>query len=165
MKKTIALIFCLTLITFVSAQNVLILENQAIGKSYKFFIDDGIKVLTKGNPKKISGRIADILDTSIIISNGSVVDLGKISAVYVNRKGVQIISSVLMAFGVMYFTLDVVNNLLNNDYPTIRSDAGIIAGSSAAAGGLLWLFSERKCPVSKYKWKVKIIEMPHFKSK
>jgi hypothetical protein len=165
MKKTFFTAMLFSLICLASAQKVLVLENLTLGKSYKFFSGDGIAVKTKDNHTKISGHITNILDSSIVISNNYVFNLHEIEVVYKDRLGLQILSSLLMTFGAMYFTLDVVNNVINNDHPTFRTNAAVISASSAAAGGLLWLFNQRKCPVAKDKWRLKIIDQVHFRSK
>jgi hypothetical protein len=147
------------------AQKVLILENLSKGKSYKFFEGNAISVLIKNNPKKISGHISEIRDSSVVVSNNYVFNLGEIEVIYKGREGIQIVSTLLMGFGAMFFTLDVVNNVINSDHPTIRSNVAVISASSAAAGGLLWLFSTRKCPIAKDKWRLKIIEQVHVKNR
>ncbi len=164
MKKIWLLLVLFNVLTVAEAQKVLILENLSIGKSYKFTVGDGIAVVTKNNPKKLSGSISAIDDTSVVIANAYDVHLHDIKGVYVNRRGVQIVSTLLMGFGAMFFTLDVVNNVINNDHPTFKSNTAIIATSSAAAGGILWLFSTRKCWIEKYKWKIKIIDLTNNKA-
>lgn len=165
MKKILLTFFLISFISAVSAQKVLVLENLGLGKSYKFFSGDGITVKTKGSGAKISGRISNILDSSIVISNYYVYDLGEIQVIYKDRLGLQIVSSLLMTFGAMFITLDVVNNVINNDHPTIRPNVAIISASSAAAGGAMWLFTKRKCPVDKNQWRLKIIDLMHVTSK
>lgn len=165
MKKLTFTILLFSLICMASAQKVLILENLSKGKSYKFFEGSTFSVLIKNNPKKISGHISEIRDSSIVISNNYVFNLSDIQVVYKGREGIQIVSTLLMGFGAMFLALDVINNVINNDHPTIRSNVAVISASSAAGGGLLWLFSTRKCPVAKDKWRVKIIEQVHVKNR
>jgi hypothetical protein len=165
MKKILFTVLLLSIICLASAQNVLVLENLTRGKSYKFFTGEGISVITKGNPQKVSGHISEIRDSSIVISNNYVYNLGEIQVVYKDRLGVQIVATLLAGFGAMFFTLDVVNNVINNDHPTFKSNVAIISASSAAAGGILWIFNQRKCPIAKDKWRLKIIEQVHVKTR
>jgi hypothetical protein len=165
MKKIFFTAWLLSFICLASAQKVLVLENLTLGKSYKFFMGEGISVITKDNPKKISGRLTEILDSSIVISNNYVYNLGEIQVVYKDRLGIQIVSTLLAGFGALFFTLDVVNNVINNDHPTFKSNVAIISASSAAAGGILWIFKQRKCPIAKDKWRLKIIEQVHVKTR
>ena len=165
MKKILFTVILFGLMGQARAQNVLVLENLTRGKSYKFFTGQGITVITHDSPKRISGRITDILDSSIVISNAYVYNLGEIQVVYKDRRGVQIVSTLLAGFGALFFTLDVVNNVINNDHPTFRSNVAIISASSAAAGGILWIFNQRKCPIAKDQWRLKIIEQVHVKGR
>lgn len=165
MKKILCTVLLFSMIFLAPAQKVLVMENLAIGKSYKFVSGDGISVITKNNPEKISGHITEILDSSIVISNNYVFNLSEIQVVYRYREVIPVISTLLMGFGVMFLTLDVVNNVLNNDHPTFRTNVAVISASSAAAGGLLWLFRQRKCPVAKDKWRLKIIDQLHVKTR
>ncbi|MEI6122226.1 MAG: hypothetical protein WCQ95_01220 [Bacteroidota bacterium] len=165
MKKLLFLCLLSVLSSLIFAQKALIIENQTIGKSFKFFVGDEISLLTRNNPHKISGKISDIYDSSIVISNNYVFDQSQITVVFKGRYGVQIISTLLMSFGAIFIFLDVVNNVINNDHPKIRTDTSIISASSIASGGFLWLFSKRKCPINKNKWRIKIIDTIHVKSK
>jgi hypothetical protein len=177
MKKSVCFVFAILISVFVSAQitirenqtttsdKVLILENHSTGKSYRFYPDNRISLKTKDNHKKIAGRISEILDSSFILSHYNEIELRNITVVYTDRIGIRIVASTLALFGVLFFTVDALNNVINNDHPKIRSDVGIISGSSLAAAGLLWLFSERKCPVKPDKWRLKIIDQIHVKSK
>jgi hypothetical protein len=164
MKKTLCTVLLFSMIFLAPAQKVLVLENLSKGKSYKFFTGEGISVITKGNSKKISGHITEILDSSIVISNAYVYNLGEIQVVYKDRLGVQIVATLLAGFGALFFTLDVVNNVINNDHPTFKSNVAIISTASVAAGGILWIFNQRKCPVAKDKWRLKIIDQLHVKT-
>jgi hypothetical protein len=163
MKRIFFIVVCLFCFNSVFAQKVLILENLSIGKSYKFFVGDGIVLKSNDSTKRISGKITDILDSSVVISNYYVFNLHEISVVYKERLGIQIVSSSLMGFGAMFFGLDVVNNIINNDHPTVRSDVAIISASVAAAGGILQIFAKRKCEIAPNKWRLKIIDQIHTK--
>lgn len=163
MKRIFFIAVCLFCFNSVFAQKVLVLENLSIGKSYKYFVGEKIILKTSDSTNKISGRITEILDSSVIISNYYVLNLRKISVIYKERLGIQIISSSLMGFGAMYFVLDVVNNGINNDRPVVRSDVAIISASVAAAGGILQIFAKRKCEISPKKWRLKIIDQIHVK--
>lgn len=165
MKKIFFKVWLLSFICLASAQKVLVLENLTLGKSYKFFTGESISVITKDNPKKVSGNLTGILDSSIVISHNYVYNLGEIQVVYKDRLGIQIVSTLLAGFGALFFTLDVVNNVINNDHPTFKSNVAIISASSAAAGGILWIFNQRKCPIAKDKWRLKIIDQVHVKTR
>ncbi|HOH83616.1 MAG TPA: hypothetical protein PLI16_03320, partial [Bacteroidales bacterium] len=69
----------------------------------------------------------------------------------------------LMAFGGLFFGLDVVNNVINGDRPVVRADVTLISAAVVATGGILQLFTSRKCEVSKDKWRLKIIDQIHVK--
>ncbi len=152
--------FCLN---FGFAQKVLILENLNIGKSYKFFAGDVISIRINDTISKVSGKITEILDSSIIISNHEAFNLKEIAVVYKERRGIQIVSSSLMAFGGLFFVLDVVNNVINGDRPVVREDVTLISSAVIAAGGMLQIFVARKCEVGKDKWRLKIIDQIHVK--
>ena len=146
MKKILFTIFLFGILSLACAQKVLVLENLTLGKSYKFFTGEKISVITKDSPKKISGHITDILDSSIVISNTYVYNLGEIQVVYKDRLGIQIVSTFLAGFGALFFTLDVVNNVINNDHPTFKSNVAIISASSAAAGGIYGFSTSANAP-------------------
>jgi len=165
MKRNLVAIILFVFVYLASAQKVFIAENLTLGKSYKFYVGDRIGVLIKDNPKKYSGKITDITDSAIVISNNYVFNQNEIAAVYKTRLALPIISSALLNFGQIYIILDVVNNLINDTDPIFRKNTVIIASSSAIAGGILALLSTRKCPVEKDKWRVKIIDQIHVKSK
>jgi hypothetical protein len=145
------------------SDKLVILEYPLIGKTFRFYPGNHITLSTLKDTNKISGNIISILDSSFIMDNGLEVNLHDVRAVYTDRAGVFIVSSVLMLFGVMYFSVDVINNVINNDHPTIGSRVALISASSEAVGGLLWLFHKRKCRIRKDKWHLKIIEQIHVK--
>jgi len=155
---------CVILLSSVYAQKVLVLENMGTGKTYRFFEGNKIAVKTSDTSKKVSGKITEILDSSIIISNTYSFDLKEISVAYKNRRSSEVVSYSLMAFGAMFFILDVVNNGINGDKPMVRADVTLIAAAIAGAGGILQGFTERKCVVRKDKWRLKIIDQIHVKS-
>ncbi|HNW88319.1 MAG TPA: hypothetical protein PKN48_01575 [Bacteroidales bacterium] len=163
MKKIFLIGICLFCVTHVFAQKVLILENLSIGKSYKFFTGDVIGVRINDTTPKVSGKITEILDSSIIISNNHTFDVREITVVYKERRGIQIVSSSLLAFAGVFFVLDVFNNAINADRPVVRADVTLISSAVAAAGGVLQIFVTRKCEVGKDKWRLKIIDQIHVK--
>jgi hypothetical protein len=163
MKHFVFTGICLLLLSSVNAQKVLVLENMGTGKTYRFFEGNEIAVKTGDTSKKVSGKITDIMDSSIIISNTNSFNLKEISIVYKNRRGIELVSYSLMAFGAMFFILDVVNNGINGDKPMIRADVTLIAAAVSGAGGILQGFTERKCVIRKDKWRLKIIDQIHVK--
>jgi len=164
MKKTFLIALCFLFTQAVWSQNVLILENLTVGKSYKFYTGDKIILKTANGSGNISGKITDILDSSIVVSNYYVFNLHEISVIYKERLGVEIISTSLMAFGGLFFGLDVVNNIINDDHPTVRTDVALISTGVAACGGVLQIFAKRKCVIGKNQWRLKIIDQVHVKS-
>jgi len=165
MKRIFLAVLLFGLMFSAFAQNVLILENMSIGKSYKFFPGDVITVLTKNNPKKVSGKITEIQDSAIVISNNYVYSLDEIKVVYKERIGVRIISALLMRFGIVFFTVDAVNNAIHDDHPTFRPNVAIISAASLGAGTVLWFFRKRKCIIAKNWWRLKILQQVHIKTK
>jgi len=163
MKKIFLIGICLCFFSNIFAQKVLVLENLSIGKSYKFVAGDVITVKTSDSANKVSGKITEILDSSFVISNYYVFDLKEIAVVYKTRRSVEVVSISLMAFGGMFFVLDAVNNVINKESPVIKADVTLIAAAVAGVGGLLQLFTKRKCEVRKNKWRLKIIDQIHIK--
>jgi len=163
MRKLLFTGLCLFCLNNVFAQKVLILENLSLGKSYKFFTGDEIGIRINDTTPKVSGKITEILDSSIIIANHTVCDLKEITVVYKGRRGIQIVSASLMAFGGLFFGLDVVNNVINGDRPVVRADVTLISAAVVATVGILQFFTARKCEVSKDKWRLKIIDQIHVK--
>ncbi|HOY31531.1 MAG TPA: hypothetical protein PKW80_06600 [Bacteroidales bacterium] len=164
MKKLFLTGLCLFCLSLVFAQKVLILENLSIGKSFKFFTGDDIGIRVNDTTPKVSGKITEILDSSIIIANRDAFDLKEIAVVYKQRRGIQIVSSSLMAFGTLYLGVDAVNNVIHGGHPVINADVAVISAAIVAAGGVLQLFSKRKCKISKEKWHLKIIDQVRVKS-
>lgn len=163
MKRLLFATILCGFIGIVSAQKVLIIENLSKGKSYKMFVGDKIRVMTNASTKKISGSISEILDSSVVISNTYLYNLGEIKVVYRDRAGFQLISSFFLVFGVAFFTLDAVNNAINNDPTIFRPEAAIISASSLAVGGTMWAFRHKKCTIEKDHWRLKIINLLHTK--
>ncbi len=155
------LFFCVSL---VFAQKVLVLENLTIGKSYRFFVGDDITIKVNDTTKKISGKITEILDSAITISNYNVYSIKEITYVFKHRKGLEIVSASLMTFGGLFFALDIVNNMLNGDSPVIKPEVVLVSAAVTAVGGLLQPFTKRKCLIQKNKWRLKIIDEIHVKS-
>lgn len=163
MKKILLIGICLCCFSNIFAQNVLILENLRLGKSYKFVAGDVITVQVNDAAHKVSGKITDILDSSIVISNTYVFEVKDIAVVYKARRSVDLVSKSLMAFGGLYFTLDVVNNAINRERPVVKTDVSLIAVAVVAVGAAMQLFTKRKCEVEKNKWRLKIIDPIHVK--
>ncbi|HOH84389.1 MAG TPA: hypothetical protein PLI16_07230, partial [Bacteroidales bacterium] len=93
MRKLLFTGLCLFCLNNVFAQKVLILENLSLGKSYKFFTGDEIGIRINDTTPKVSGKITEILDSSIIIANHTACDLKEIAVVYKGRRGIQIVSA------------------------------------------------------------------------
>jgi hypothetical protein len=165
MKKILFTVFLFSIIIQASAQKVLVLENLTLGKSYKLYVGKKIKVMTIENPKQIKGRITEIQDSAIVISNNYVFNIDDIKILYKEQKAVYIISTSLLRFGAVFISLDVINNLINNDHPTFRENTAIISASTALTGFILWFFNYRKCRMENDKWRLKIIDQVHVRSK
>jgi hypothetical protein len=165
MKKIFFTVFLLAIISLVSAQKVLVLENLNIGKSYKLVVGKKISVITKNNPKKIKGRLTDIQDSTIEISNNYVFNLRDIEVIFKEQRAVYIVSTSLLRFGATFITLDAVNSLINNDRPVVHESVAIISAASAITGFILWFFDYRKCKVEKGKWRIKVIDQLHMKKR
>jgi hypothetical protein len=163
MKKIFLIGVFLCIISNIFAQKVLVLENLSIGKTYKFVAGDVITVKANDSASKVSGKITEILDSSIVISNTYVFDVNEIALVYKTRRSVEVVSLSLMAFGGMFFTLDVVNNVINKESPVVKADVTLIAAAIVGVGAALQLFTKRKCEIRKDKWRLKIIDQIHVK--
>lgn len=149
-------------ISSVTAQRVLILENNIIGKSYKIYPGEHISMKVSGSTKKISGRITQIIDSSVIISNYMNIELKDVTVVYRKRLAFQILSNTAWGFGAMYAILDLANNTINNDKPLLQENVAIISGALVVTGAILSIFNTRKCVIAKTQWKLKTAENIHF---
>ncbi|MCK9612227.1 MAG: hypothetical protein PHR81_04755 [Bacteroidales bacterium] len=162
-NKSVIVFFLVCVSLILNAQNVLILEGKATGKSYKYYTGDKISLLTGETDKKISGKITDVLDSSFVVSDNYVINIKDITIIYRTRFGFEIASLILLGFGTMYFVLDVVNNSINNEQPVFKEEVGIVAAALIASGGILQAFAYRKCLIENGKWKVRIVEQVKFR--
>ncbi len=165
MKKILCVVLLFSIFFLAPAQKVLVLENLTLGKSYKLNVGKKIKVVTKENQKIIKGKITEIQDSAIVISNNYVFNLGEIEVLYKEQRAVYIVSTSLLRFGTVFLTLDVINSLINNDHPTFRENTVIISASAALSGLILRFFNYRKCEIEKDKWRLKIIDQLHVKTR
>lgn len=163
MKKFLILIIFCGILVPACAQRVLVLENHILGRSYKYHVGQHIRLSLAGEKKKTSGRITEIHDSGIVVSNYKYVEFKTVTAVHRERVLVSVLSKALAGVGLLYFVLDVVNSAANKDKPLIRNDVAIVSGSLVAAGAALVLLQERRCPIARDQWKLKSVEEIRFK--
>ncbi|MEI8204718.1 MAG: hypothetical protein WCH34_16990 [Bacteroidota bacterium] len=158
MKYLRILSFCFAILSGITAfsQAYFIVEKANHTKSFKFGLGDNLKVKVLPKHVIIDGHINLITDTTIGIS-GALVYLNKIEAVYVQRRVMQLITAFLITGGIAYLTIDTFNGLIQG-YKVFSKNVVISSLSLVGASVALWYFNQRKCIISKDKWKTKVID-------
>lgn len=146
LKKTFLLLFLLSS-TVVFGQRTLGLDKKGKVKRIHFYEGSHIKIklITK---EKVSGNLNGIFDSSFVI-DGRKIRMDEVAMVYSTRKTMRFFGGALMVAGAFYFTVDMVNNLLNygaRGYVFSNSvwQPTVIAVSS---GAILYYFSTRRTKV------------------
>ena len=141
-----------------TSQNILVLEKAGAGKKHLFQVRNNISLKTESSQKRIKGTITQILDSSIVINYSQEIQITDIAAIYRKRWGFSLLQNVLIAGGVLYTTLSLLNGTINNDDPLVPSKTLKIGGGMILAGILLTPLNTRKHPIEMTRWKLKILD-------
>lgn len=155
--KKIFLLVVLSLITassVIAQRNVLVLENLAKAKSFKYFEGDKIEIQTTDSVT-VKGMITAIKDTSIVLDFYSEISLHKIKTVYRTRMLISIVSKVLMIGGAGLVILEAVNGAINAN--SLNENVLYTGVGMTAAGALMIPFQKAKYPIGPDQCRVKIL--------
>ncbi len=140
----------------VSAQkNVLILENQATKKMFKYYEGDKIEVRTTDS-LTVKGMISAVRDSAVVLDFYTELRLDKIREVQRNRMIVNVLSKVLMIGGVGLVAVvgisEAVAGTGNLNMNLLYAGAG-----GAAAGALLIPLQKSHHYIGPTQWKLKVV--------
>jgi hypothetical protein len=147
--------------TGIIAQKLLVVENTRTLKNIKYYQEDNIIIKCPGSDGRITDRIYDMTDTSVIFEIMGEVSLADISCIYREIMIIDILSGFIMLGGVAYFGLDTFNRLINHDDPVVLSETLIISGGMVALGAALIPLRYRKIQTGG-KWKLRTIDLNEF---
>lgn len=149
------LFFCIAGFT----QNVLILEKANKRKLIKFKVGDRIKVYAEPNSITISGRIAQLTDTSIIFEKrGYEVPLSHVRMAYTPRWGMGFLSELFLKAGIGYAVVAGANQAISGNQPENLKNPIIIGGSLVVASFLIKPLATRKHNIFENKWRIQILD-------
>ncbi len=154
------LIFLFPLIfgTQVLGQKMLLLENKKNLKNFKFFEGDQVRYRLKDNKTWFSGDISQMNDTMVVFNWVDEVPLSNITAIARRQWFFSILSRLSMTAGVLYFSIDTFNNLINGNNPLIDQQTAIISAGLVAGGFLLQPLTIRKIKLNE-NWTLKVLDL------
>jgi len=110
-------------------------------KRIKFYENDYITLKVKSYKKKFRGTITSLTDTSLVVDSMTIMykDITKV-VVDNNNSLTKVARAFLMIAGGGYIGLDIINNLINSNVPTINPRTVIIGAALIVSGQLVkWL--------------------------
>jgi hypothetical protein len=158
MKKSIfVFVFLFVALTAVMSQNILVLEKPGIKKNYKYNKGDKIELRT-ADSVSVKGMITAITDTTIILDFYTEIKIRHIIQISRPRWGVSILSSALLYGGIGLLVVEALNGALSNS-GTINSNVLYGGAVAAAAGALMFPLHKARFPITKDKWRLKVLEV------
>jgi len=139
------------------AQKILVVENSATLKNFKYYPGEEIILKVKQLDNKLADEIETMDDTCLVLAVNGVVRLDDIRAIYKENWFVQIVRGFSLLAGVAYFGIDSFNRLINNDSPVILAETAIISGGLVAFSFALAPLHYRKYSTKK-KWRLRTID-------
>lgn len=143
------------------SQKILLVENMNSFKHIKYYQGERIMIKYPGSDSRISDRIYDLTDTSIILVLIGEVAFADIPCIYRENWLVHILSGLSLVGGTAYFGIDTFNRLINNDSPVVLQETMMISGGLIAFGAALIPFRHRKINIGK-KWRLRMIDLNEF---
>jgi len=133
-------IFLFLLVTSTKAQKILELDITHFNhfRKIQIFTGDVIEYKLKGQYRFHLGKIANLSDNMIVLSNDSVIKLDQIKVLCIRKSNYVLrkFTTGFMIAGVGFFLIDGINNLANAHYPII-DERTIIASASLIAASLI----------------------------
>ena len=111
-------------------------------KRIKFYENDNIILKVRSYKKKFKGTIVSLCDTSLTLDSNTVILYKDIEKVVVdnNNSLTKVARTFLMSAGGGYIALDIINNLINSNHPTINPRTVIIGVALVIIGeSIKWL--------------------------
>mgnify|MGYP000856981344 FL=1 len=157
----LSILFQLTAVA--SAQQYFVVQKKGKLKNFKYISGDYIYLETKRGEFKLSGKITQINDTSLVINKTSEIGLNDIGVIFRPNGLIRGFSNLFfIQGGAAYFFIAGANALINNESPIIDKSTLLISGSMIVTGYAIKPFITRKLNV-KEKWEVKILNFDEFK--
>jgi len=147
--------------TGIIAQKLLVVENMKTLKNIKYYQGDNMIIKYPGSDGRITDRIYDMTDTSVIFEIMGEVSLADISCLYREVIMIDILSGFIMIGGAAYFGIDTFNRLINHDDPVVLSETLIISSGMVVLGAALIPFRYRKIQTGG-NWQMRTIDLNAF---
>lgn len=155
------LIFIGLLILFTTgifAQKLLLVENESSLKNYKYFQGEEIMIKFEGGNSRITDRIFDLTDSTIIFEMMGEVKMTNITCIYRENWLIDILSGFSLLAGTAYFGIDTFNRMINHEYPVVDSGTLMISAGIVAFGVALIPFRYKKIHPGD-KWKLRTLDL------
>jgi len=130
-------------------------------KHIKYYQGERIIIKYPGGDSRISDRIYDLTDTSVILMLLGEVAFADIQCIYRENWLVRILSGLSLVGGTAYFGIDTFNRLINNDSPVVLQETMMISGGLIVFGAALIPFRHRKINIGE-KWRMRTIDLDGF---
>jgi len=155
-NKFLVLLLLLT-IAFIdlSAQKLLIIDKPNSYNRLRFRENEAIHLKSVSNQLDYNGILVKILDSTIIVNETEIL-LDDIEIVYKHRHFFERAAIYSMIAGAGYTSLDMVNNLINNQQ-IVKLESVITGGSLLGIGMICQKLSLKKYKIYKA-WRARIIE-------
>ena len=160
MKKNKFAIILMLLISnclYVSGQKLIVLENKITMKRIRFYENDIIRIKSKYMNKSYNGFLNTIKDSSIIV-NGNEIPLSDVGTIVIDRVRIQKLSMITGFSGLIYGSLGILNNLIDDETPIISNSTTIGSGGLLGITAILYPFRRKNLKINRG-WNVMIVNL------
>ncbi|MCU0370584.1 MAG: hypothetical protein MUC31_04140 [Bacteroidales bacterium] len=144
-----------------AAQKLLLVENIKTSKNYKYYQGEDIIMKFQGGEGRVTDRILDMTDSTVIFDMMGQVGFSEISGIYRVNWMIEILRGLSLLGGAAYFGIDSFNRLINHDDPVILTETMLISGGLVAFSFALMPFKYRKINGGKH-WRLRTIDLGSF---
>jgi len=144
----------------IQAQKTLMVEKIGTSRKYYYHTGDKMKLRVSAQDTLLKGKLWDIKDSVISISELRPFDvrINSIGSVYKQFAFPKKLGKYLGYFGAGIFAIIVTNHLLNNEQ-VFTPDLFIITGSFLGGSLISFSLSQQRCKIG-HRWKVKVLNIP-----
>ena len=164
MKHFTVFLFLIMANGYLFGQKTMMVEKIGTSRKYYYHIGDYLKLRVSAQDTILKGKLWEIQDSSIAVSELRPFDvrLCSIGSVYKQFAFPKKLGTYLGFFSAGLFVIIVANHLINKEQ-VFTPDLFIISGSVLGGSLISFSLSQKRCKIG-HRWKVKVLNIPLYKN-